>query len=94
MRAKKTIKAKILELRKGKEEALKREYENWQRYLNGDKTAPLYSATKQQAERLLKRIGKSKVGKGYPLILRRDVYRATTKLTQYWLKIPIYGVRG
>lgn len=26
--------------------------------------------------------------------MRRDVYRAETKLTEYWLKIPIYGVRG
>jgi len=28
------------------------------------------------------------------MVLRRDVYRADTKLTPYWLKIPIYGVRG
>lgn len=94
MKAKKTIKAKILELRKGKAELLRREYENFQRYLHGDKYALLYSATRQQADRLLKRIGKPKEGKEYPLILRRDVYRAETKLTQYWLKIPIYGVRG
>jgi len=94
MLAKKTIKAKILELRKDKEELLKREYENFQRYLHGDKSVPLYSATKQQAERLLRRIKKPKKGKEYPLILRRDVYRAETKLTKYWLKIPIYGVRG
>ena len=90
MKVKKTIKGKILELRKGKEELLKREYENFQRYLHGDKTAPLYSATKQEAERFLKRLnGKIKPNKEYPLILRRDVYRANTKLTPYWLKIPI-----
>jgi len=71
-----------------------REYQNFQRYLHGDKSVPLYSATKQQAERLLKRIGNPKEGKEYPLILRRDVYRATTKLTPYWLKIPVYGIRG
>jgi len=95
MKAKKTIKAKILDLRKGKEELLKREYENWQHYLRGDKTVPLYSATKQQAERLLRRLkGKVKPNKEYPMILRRDVYRAYTKLTPYWLKIPIYGIRG
>ncbi|MCS7124521.1 MAG: transposase [Candidatus Bathyarchaeota archaeon] len=95
MKAKKTIKAKILELRKGKEELLTREYESWQRYLRGDKTVPLYSATKQQADRLLKRLGdKFNPNREYPLILRRDVYRAETKLTPYWLKIPIYGVRG
>lgn len=46
MRARKTIKGKILELRKGKEELLRREYENFQRYLRGDRSAPLYSATK------------------------------------------------
>jgi len=94
MKVKKTLKGKILELRKGKEELLKREYENWQRYLHGDKSAPLYSATRQQAERLLRRIERPKEGKEYPLILRRDVYRTNTKLTPYWLKIPIYGVRG
>jgi putative transposase len=94
MKVRKTIRAKILELRKGKEELLKREYENFQRYLHGDKSVPLYSATKQQADRFLKRIGKPKEGKEYPMILRRDVYRADTKLTPYWLRIPIYGVKG
>jgi Fic family protein len=64
MKVRKTIRAKILELRKGKEELLKREYENFQRYLHGDKSVPLYSATKQQADRFLKRIGKPKEGKG------------------------------
>jgi putative transposase len=95
MKVKKTIKAKILELRKGKEELLRQEYENFQRYLHGDKSVPLYSATRQQAERLLRRLkGKLKLNKEYPMILRRDVYRANTKLTPYWLKIPTYGVRG
>ncbi len=41
MKARKAIKAKILELRKGKEELLRREYGNWQRYLRGDKSVPL-----------------------------------------------------
>jgi putative transposase len=95
VKARKTIKAKILELRRGKEELLKREYENFQRHLHGDKSVPLYSATRQQAERLLRRLeGKLKPNREYPMILRRDVYRADTKLTPYWLKIPIYGVRG
>jgi Lhr-like helicase len=95
MKAKKTVKAKVLELRKVKEELLRREYENWQRYLRGDKSVKLYSATRQQAERLLRRLrDRFNPNKEYPLILRRDVYRANTKLTPYWLKIPIYGVRG
>jgi putative transposase len=94
MKVRKTIKAKILELRKGKEELLRKEYENFQRYLHGDRSVSLYSATKQQAERLLKRIGKPKERKEYPLILRKDVYRADTRLTPYWLKIPVYGIKG
>jgi IS605 OrfB family transposase len=95
MKVRKTIKGKILELRKGKEELLKREYENFQRYLCGDRSVPLYSATKQQAERLLRRLkGKLKPNKEYPMILRRDVYRANTKLTPYWLKIPIHRIKG
>jgi len=28
------------------------------------------------------------------MILRNDIYKAYTKLTQYWLKVPIAGVRG
>ncbi|RLI39342.1 hypothetical protein DRO64_10665 [Candidatus Bathyarchaeota archaeon] len=54
--------------------------------MHGDKSVPPYSATRQQAEMLLKRIGKPKEGKEYPLILGRDAYRANTKLTAYWLK--------
>jgi hypothetical protein len=33
--------------------------------------------------------GKLKPNREYPMILRRDVYRADTKLTPYWLKIPM-----
>jgi putative transposase len=84
-----------LNFRRVKEEILKHEYEDFQRYLHGDKSVPLYSATKQQADRLLSRLkGKLKLNKEYPMILRRDVYRAETKPTKYWLKIPISGVRG
>jgi len=84
------IKAKIIKLRKGKEELLKREYENFQRCLRGDGSVPLYSAARQQADKLLRRLkGKLKPNKEHPLILRRDVYRADTKLTPYWLKIPV-----
>jgi len=83
------IKAKILELRKGKEELLRREYENFQRYLHGDKTAQLYSATRQQAERLLRKLrGKFKPNKEYPMILRRDVIGLILSLRPIGLKYP------
>lgn len=97
MLAKRTIKCKVLELRKGKAELLLREYLNFQRFLNGDTSVLLYSATKQQAERMLKHIGSPKEGKEYPLILRRDVYKVEktgNKLTEYWLRVPIGGVDG
>ena len=44
-----------------------------------------HSATRQQAEGFLE--GKLKPNKEYPTIPRRDVYKANTKLTPYWLKI-------
>jgi len=56
MIARKTIKAKILKLTPRKEALLNLEYENFQKYLRGDKSVKLYSATRQQADRLLRRI--------------------------------------
>lgn len=95
------IKAKIIdETNNGKLKALEREYANFQKALKGE-NAELYSATKQQAERLLKKIRKQNGGKlkqrEYPLILRRDVYNVwitNNKLSKCWIKIPVYGVRG
>jgi hypothetical protein len=66
MLAKKTIKVKILELREGKRRLLEEEYENYQRYLRGDKSGKLYSATRQQAERLLMRLRGQNGGKVDP----------------------------
>jgi len=100
MLVRKVIKAKIMdEANSRKLKALEREYNNFQRALKGE-NVELYSATKQQAERLLRKIrkqnGKLKQ-KEYPLILRNDVYdvRITNnKLSKYWIKIPVHGVRG
>ena len=101
MLVRKVIKAKILdETNKEKLAILEREYANFQKALRGE-NANLYSATKQQAGRLLRKIKKQNGGKPkqkeYPLILRNDVYdfRITdNKLSKYWIKIPVYGVRG
>jgi len=97
----KVIKAKIIdETNKGKLESLEREYTNFQKALRGE-DVKLYSATKQQAERLLRKIRKQNGGKlkqkEYPLILRRDVYNVwitDNELSKYWIKIPVYGIRG
>jgi len=93
MIVRKTIRAKILKLTSRKEALLKLEYENFQKYLRGDRSVKLYSATRQQADRLLKRIKNPKPGKEYPLIIRRDVFRVDvqdTKLTRYWAKVPTH----
>ncbi|MBO3833030.1 MAG: transposase, partial [Candidatus Brockarchaeota archaeon] len=92
--AKKTIKAKILELKKEEEELLRREYENFQRYLRGEKTVPLYSATKQAAERFLRRLNGKLKEREYPLMLRNDTYSIRIERSPYVLKIPLYGVWG
>jgi len=91
----KTIKAKIVSPTKRKERLIEAEYQGFQEILHGG-DAPIYSATRQQAERLRKRIGKPK-HKHYPLIIRRDtlkVEKRDTKLASYWARIPIGGVRG
>ncbi|MEM3469460.1 MAG: hypothetical protein QXZ36_01780 [Thermoproteota archaeon] len=92
--ARKTIKAKILELSEKEEGLLRCEYENFQRYLRGEKTVPLYSATKQTAESLLMRINGRLKKREYPLLLRNDTYRIYIEQSPYILKIPIHGVWG
>lgn len=101
MKAEKTVVAKIFALTRKKQNLLEQEYLNFQLYLRGLKTAKLYSATKQQAERFVKQVrrrgGQLKEDKEYPLIIRRDVFKLEEKdrkLTRYWAKIPVYGVHG
>ena len=101
MLVRKVIKAKIMdETNSGKLKMLEREYANFQKVLRGE-DSELYSATKQQAERLLRKIKKQNGGrlkqKEYPLILRNDIWDVNVtnnKLSKYWIKIPVYGVRG
>ncbi len=90
----KTIKAKIVNLTKTKEDKLNREYDNFQLWANDLDflTDELYSATKQQAERLLKRLEYSRDVE-YPLIIRRDCFnieKHNTKISKYWCKVPVY----
>ncbi|MCL0057552.1 transposase [Dehalococcoidales bacterium] len=90
----KTIKAKIISPTRRKEKLLEAEYQGFQTVLHGH-NASIYSATRQQAERLRGRI-KPKHWR-YPLIIRRDtlkVEKRDTKLCSYWARIPIGGVRG
>ena len=88
----KTIKAKIISPTRKKEKLLEAEYQGFQAILHRQ-DAPIYSATRQQAERL----GIKPKHWHYPLIIRRDTLRVekrNTKLCSYWARIPIGGVRG
>ncbi len=86
----KTVKAKLFSLTRVKEAKIKSEYWNFQKALKGE-DAPLYSATKQQAQRNRKRWN----GTGeFPLIIRRDCFKVkdvNLKLSKWWAKIPVYG---
>ncbi len=93
-----TVKAKITDDSKTKLSLIESEYCNYQTYLqSGCKNAEginLYSATKQQAERVLKRIKEEpKPKKQYPLVLRRDlvdIQKDSKFPCVYWMKIPVY----
>lgn len=94
--ATKTVKAKIVKPTRKKWNLLNREYKNFQLFLHGQ-DVPLYSATRQNAERLLDDIGEPKRGKEYPVILRRDTIKLEkrdTQLTDYWFKVPVADEYG
>lgn len=91
----KTIQAKIISPTERKRKLLQKEYDGFQLYLNGvDWLDNLYSATKQQADKVLKNKNPKNE---QPMILRNDCIKLVskeTKLTRWWIKIPIYNVRG
>jgi len=92
----KTVKVKVFALTKIKEALLREEYDNFQACLRGF-DVPLYSATKQQAQRLLRRLKGKPKRKEYPMTLRRDVFnirKTENKLARFWVKIPVHHVRG
>jgi len=90
-----TVKAKVTDDSKNKLGKIESEFQNYQVYLQSGCTAivNLYSATKQQAERALKKIKQPNPRKKYPVILRRDLVD-TQKDKKfegvYWMKIPVY----
>ena len=94
MQVQKVVKAKIVGLTNIKRGILDHEYEGLQRFLLGDLDVELYSANKQQAQRFYKRI---KPEREYPLSIRKDlirVERRDTKITRYWVRIPVKLRRG
>ncbi len=90
IKTKLTIQAGIVKLTKRKREILEREYNNLQKFLRGDKSVPLYSANRQQAERYYRK----RKQKEYPLSLRNDLINLKRAKAFWFLKIPVFGIRG
>jgi len=95
LKLQRTIHVKLILDRRGKREAIEREYSAWQRQLQGN-NEQLYSATKQQADRFRQRIRKQNgygvKPKEYPLILRRDrvkVQHQEDSVFKWWIRIPV-----
>jgi hypothetical protein len=82
VKLKRTIHAKLILDRKGKREAIEREYDAWHRQLRGN-NEQLYSATKQQAERFKRRVKKQNHHglniREYPMKLRRDCVKVQNR---------------
>jgi putative transposase len=94
MKVQKVVKAKVAGLTRIKRQMLDHEYEGLQRFLRGDSSVELYSANKQQAQRFYTRV---KPDREYPLSIRKDlirVERRDTKITRYWVRIPVKLRRG
>jgi len=94
MKVQKVLKAKLMGLTRIKRQILDYEYDGLQRFLQGDPSVELYSANKQQAKRFYKRI---KPEREYPLSIRKDLIRVEcrdTKITRYWVRIPVKLRRG
>ena len=90
-----TVKAKVTDDSKNKLGKIELEFQNYQVYLQSRCTAivNLYSATKQQAQRALKKIKQPNPNKQYPVILRRDLVDIQKDIKfegVYWMKIPVY----
>lgn len=98
----KTIVAKIgyATLTETKQQALDHEYDAFQNYINGDKNADLYSATKQAADKYIE----NKIeDKDYPWFVRNDVVTVEdphslgqhdTEVSDWWLELPVSQVYG
>ncbi|MFW6047999.1 MAG: RNA-guided endonuclease TnpB family protein, partial [Candidatus Natronoplasma sp.] len=96
MKAEKTIVCRVRDPNQGKLEALKREYDKVQQYIQ-DEDAELYSATVQAVDKYTDWEG-VKEEKEYPWYLRNDTFSVekATDSTEfdYWAKIPVKNVYG
>lgn len=90
MEAKRTVKIKLHSLTNVKENLLEREYEDFQKVVE-EKEGDLYSATKQQAEKVREQKNPKNE---QPIRLRNDLLRIEeqdTEISDFWVKIPVYN---
>lgn len=88
MKVEKTVQAGVIELTNQKRKELETEYQNLQRYLQGEEDVEVYSANKQQAERFYDTI---KEDSEYPISVRKDlidVQECESNIADYFVKIP------
>ncbi|WGI16738.1 transposase [Methanonatronarchaeum sp. AMET-Sl] len=88
MKVTKTVQAGVVELTNQKHRELETEYQNLQRYLQGDEDVEVYSANKQQAERFYDTI---KEDHEYPISVRKDlidVQECESNIADYFVKVP------
>ncbi|MGB6529580.1 MAG: hypothetical protein WBF33_15850 [Candidatus Nitrosopolaris sp.] len=94
-----TVKAKVTDDSKNKLDKIAAEYTNYQKYMQSHCKidAELYSTTKVQAQRALRRIKQPDPRKEYPVILRNDlvgIHKDRKFEGVYWIKIPVYPFSG
>lgn len=88
MEVSKTVQAGVVELTNQKRKELETEYQNLQKYLQGEEDVEVYSANKQQADRFYDTI---KEGNEYPISVRKDlidVQECESDIADYFVKVP------
>lgn len=88
MEVSKTVQAGVVNLTNQKRRELETEYQNLQKYLQGQNDVEVYSANKQQAERFYDTI---KEDNEYPISVRKDlvnVQECKSDIADYFVKVP------
>ncbi len=88
MEISKTVQAGVVELTNQKRKELETEYDNFQKYLQGEEDVELYSAIKQDATRYYDNI---KEDKEYPISVRGqqiDIQECESDIADYFVRVP------
>ena len=88
MKVEKTVQAGVVELTNQKRKQLETEYQNLQKYLQGEEDVEVYSANKQQAKRFYNTI---KEDSEYPISVRKDlidIQQCESDIADYFVRVP------